>query len=329
MATKKKAVKKQAVRKTKPAARKKTPVKKAGARKKAAQAAPATRPGRARPAERPPLVNTLGRRTSNRVALRRADAGRPPEGALDRAAVDAAVLAWMALPGKQPSDYAQYPLDRLLADAREMAAGREDLPLFAELETPITARDFDWLDQLLAEMERLGDDQRVNEADREVLSEDAQIAIRDVMAARTALSNWAQAVGIPLSLFAVERGFTDPYALFNAAARGTRMFRLYLDQMGGVTQPSRLLANMDAALGRLAPLVGVSESVEVDSKATRSRRAAVKRLLLDCLLYIAPWGRAVVGADPVKAGRYELDKLFPRRGAAPSNASAATLDTPA
>lgn len=310
MATKKKKAVKRSVKKpaAKKAAPKKKPAKKAAPKK---QNKIAVR--RVRPSERGGLVNTLGRRTSNRVTLRAISAGRPPEGAVDAKAMEAAILAWMAIKNRSNADYAQYPLPRLMADAREMAQGREDLPLFAELETPITERDFDWLDLLFSEMVRLGDDERVNDADREVLREDVQIAVRDVAEARTTLSQWGQAVGVPLSLFAADRDPEDPYAVFNSATSATAMFRLYLDQMGGVTHPARLLARMEEALGKLAPFVGVKREVVVDTLHISSRRAAVKRLLLDCLLYIAPWGRAVVGNDPTKKGRYELDRLFPKR----------------
>ena len=175
-----------------------------------------------------PAVKAVARRSTNRLQVRPADAGLPPK-TVSQAAVDALVKAWTTK-DKHPSDYVKYREDRILKDASEMAAGREDLPLFSSRKTPVTAKHFDWLDLLIKNFQVLGDEDALRGSDKEMLGENGQVAVQAVVDARNALARRAQASGIPLSLFTINRGYGDAFALYAHAGRAARLGRQRVDQ---------------------------------------------------------------------------------------------------
>jgi hypothetical protein len=259
------------------------------------------------------LVKKLARSSSNRLALRPAAAGQPPTGTLDLAAVNKAVKAWIAITNKRSSDYCSYKQAALTWDAREMVQGREDLPLFVEKATPINGRDFDWLQLLLDALQALGDEDANRAGSVEINSENATVVMNTAVDARRALALRAEACGIPLSLFTIDRGYGDPEALYNHCARAARLARKRLEEFNNKPYALKLIDALESALDDLKPLVEGKQDLLAEGKEGVARRAALKRLLFDALTYVAPWGRDVTAGDPTKAGRYELDHIFPTK----------------
>ncbi|MEW5852277.1 MAG: hypothetical protein AB2A00_26035 [Myxococcota bacterium] len=237
----------------------------------------------------------------------------PPPGEINQAALEREIRRWVQKPRKRSSDYCSYPKSRLEADAREMQEGREDLDEFLEQETPITVRDFDWMDLLVGNLTTIDDDSINLSMDREVVGEDIEIAKRNVVDARAQLGLRAQASGIPLSGFSLAGTYDDPYALFSAAGRAARTARRRLDEFNGRDYTLRLIEDLEAKLGVLQSLIEGDEAAADGKVTANTRRAAVKRLLFDNLTYVGLWGRSISSGDPTRAKRYALDKIFPTR----------------
>ncbi|MEW5849226.1 MAG: hypothetical protein AB2A00_10440 [Myxococcota bacterium] len=264
--------------------------------------------------------------------------GRPPQGALDERAVEDAIRAWMARPNKSARDYFQGDFKGLLRDAEDMAKGREDLPLFRERCTPITERDFDWLDLLLLEMQKLGDDEMSLNADGQVLERELKVVMRNVVDARSAILGRAAACGINNGMFRMVINYQRPATMLAGARTVIRNARDNLGLFNDAEFAGRLVDKLEHWTAELERLVDIGRGLSADGMTQRTRAAAVKRLLYDCISYLAPWGREAVGPSPRVPGRYRLEKLFiaRRRAAtaaakakAPAKGAAATAKGPA
>ncbi|MFH1807264.1 MAG: hypothetical protein ABIJ09_00865 [Pseudomonadota bacterium] len=87
-----------------------------------------------------------------------------------------------------------------------------------------------------------------------------------------------------------------------------------------------LIAMLEQRTEQLAGLIASRDRVSVRSASGQARRAALKRLLLDALMYLGPWGRDVTAGDAMRRERYALDKLFPAGRARKGNGSSAAVD---
>ena len=168
-------------------------------------------------------------------------------------------------------------------------------------------------DLLIANLQALGDEDAVRSSDKEVLGEQGQVAMQAVVDARNALARRGQASGVPLSLFTIERGYGDAFALHAHGARAARLARARIESFNDRAWALGLIEQLEEALAVLAPMVDAATGLSADATATTAKRAALKRELFDALTWLAPWGRDVVAGDLTKRGRYELDQIFPTR----------------
>lgn len=106
----------------------------------------------------PGKKHRTGKRGTTRAItnIKRVEIGSPPEGPINAAAVDSAIERWVSIPNKRRWERYPNSSTALVLDAREMAQGREDLPRFERMRTPISARNFDWLELLLERHDALG-----------------------------------------------------------------------------------------------------------------------------------------------------------------------------
>jgi hypothetical protein len=312
MATKKTATKKTTAKKaaTKKTTAKKTATKKTATKKTAAKKTAAKKPGI--------------RGGSARTAARDADTGLPPAGPLTEAAVDAAVLAWKTKQVKSKSDYVTYRVKTIVADAEEMVGGAADLPRFAEINAPITERDFTWLRLLTEALVLVGDDVVEGDAARSTLSREAEVAVQQVRAARTRLARVGVAAGVSASLLAIPASTNNPAGVLAGADRVARQARRIAHTFHDASVASALIATLEAAADRLRDIVFSKENVQADANEVNARRAALKRLAYDVMTRIGPWGLAAVGDDPTRERAYRLDNVFnqssaPKDPAAPAD----------
>jgi len=253
------------------------------------------------------------RRTTNRQGAVADEAGEPPDGPVTQAALEAEIAAWIAKPRKRASDYCAYKYSRVMKDAKEMRAGRADLPRFAAKRTPITGRNFDWLDLISTGLADVGDDEAETEGDQETIGENSIKAQDDVKDARTALAVRATACGIPLVHFTIKDSYGDPEALFNAAARAARQARRKLHRFNDEDYALQLIENLEEKLEVLRVLIEGKDDLNSDKLDTAARRAALKRLLFDCITFIGSWGKDATLGDTTRVKVYALDNIFPTR----------------
>ena len=262
---------------------------------------------------------------SARTTAKDADSGLPPDGLLDDTAVDAAVLAWKTKPVKSKSDYVNYRLKTIVADAEEMAGGVVDLPQFAEIKAPISARDFAWLRLLTDALVLVGDDVVEGEAARKTLSREAEVAIEQVRAARTRLARVGLAAGVSSSLLSIPASSDNAAGILAGADRVARQAHRVIDTFHDHGVATALIRTLEAAAERLRDVVFGKQDVGADTAEVNARRAALKRIVYEVMTRIGPWGLAAVGDDPTRERAYRLDNIFapaPKRstpvGATPS-----------
>ncbi|HEY1097893.1 MAG TPA: hypothetical protein VGF99_03155 [Myxococcota bacterium] len=247
---------------------------------------------------------------SARSAARAADTGLPPAGTLDAAAVDAAVLAWKSKPVKSKSDYVNYRVKTIIADAEEMAGGAVDLPRFEKIKAPITARDFQWLRLLTDALVLVGDDVVEGDAARKTLSREAEVAVDAVRAARTQLARVGLAAGVSATLFNMPASSDNPAGVLAGADRVARQAHRAIDTFHDRDVAAVLIGDLEQAAERLRDVVFGKQDVSADVAEINARRAALKRLTYDVMTRIGPWGLAAVGDDPTRERVYRLDKVF-------------------
>ena len=247
---------------------------------------------------------------SARTTAKDADTGLPPAGTLDDKAVEAAVLAWKTKPVKSKSDYVNYRLKPILADAEEMVSGVVDLPRFAEIKAPITERDFAWLRLLTQALVLVGDDVVEGDASRKTLSREAEVAVEQVRAARTRLARVGVAGGVNATLLAIPASSDNPAGVLAGADRVVRQAHRVVDTFHDAAVAKALVDTLAAAADRLREIVFGAENAGTDTAEVNARRAALKRIVYDVLTRIGPWGLAAVGDDPTRERAYRLDNVF-------------------
>lgn len=255
----------------------------------------------------------LARREVNRATNTEGVIGAPPPGEINQAAVDAAVTGWILKPRKRSSDYCAYKLSRVLWDAREMRSGRRDVHIFAAKKTPITERDFDWLDMLFVNLEALADEETEESGDSDTITNDIRKAMDRVVDERGVLARRAKACGIPLLILSLKDSYSDPAAMHAAASRAARQARRKLHRFNDQDYALQLIENLEDALDDLLKLIEGDDDVGLDVRDSRARRAALKRLLFDTIAYIGQWGQDITAGDPTREKVYALDKIFPSK----------------
>ncbi len=233
--------------------------------------------------------------------------GTPPAGALNTAAVDAAVGLWVAIKNKRPTDYCNHSQVKIQADLDEMREGREDLKRFAACETPITVRHFDWFDLLGDAFDSLGDE--AAETKGQSVNPRADKLMRRVVDARAAVARRAELSHVPTALFQVTR-YDSASELLVQASRAARQARRQLGSFVGPNYSRKVVEELEASLQPLAAWVATKEGSTASSKQLTNRRRALKFLAYEAMSTVAPWGREVTAGDDSKAGRYALDQIF-------------------
>lgn len=301
--------------------KKSAPAKKSGPPKKAAKKKAANAPARSAPQngkiQAIIQAGPISRRSTNRSSVVEGKAGIAPPGPLTQALLDRQVEAMRKKANKRTSDFVSYPKLAMMKDADEMLEGVEDLPLFAEAETPIGKPDFEWMQLLRDNVELTEDDVIRKDIDTERVSEDEIIAMRAVVDARKPLGKRAQASGIPLLGFSFEGKYDDPDSMFTVGCRVCRVARERLDEFVGRDHTLGLIEDLEEKLGVLKGCIDRRKGIKKRSTDDMTRKDALLRMLFDNLTYVGAWGQDIALGDETKEARYALDNIFPKEKSDP------------
>jgi hypothetical protein len=235
--------------------------------------------------------------------------------------VERAVQVWLDRDGQLSRDYCPYNEEDLLKDARDVASGRRDLKDFREAATPITARDFDWLDLLVTHVVDCKGAEMAVQLQTIMLDRQVSRAAKEVLRLCRVLAVRAAACGVPIRRVLVKDPEANPGALFHAAQDLAVSARLLQDRFHDPVWTDRAIAQLEDALHELAELRSGRFLQDVEGLAVRGRKAALKRILLDALGYLSRWGRDVGAFSPGMLRRFRLTRTTARKRRRPAAAT--------
>jgi hypothetical protein len=204
-----------------------------------------------------------------------------------------------------------YSPSAVFMDGKEMLeAVAADLKAFLRAKAPVNKAHFALIEAFLAELEKVGVGENLLAGKAETVSEDALVAMREVVTARNALAARAGAVGIPLSHFDIRRGTGSPGALFNVATGVVQAAKVLVPDFDQPAVARALVADLEKAVEKLAGVAGLrTGSIQERAKLNKRKRLLVKAFY-EYLLWLSAWGRVISGDDPETQRRWRLDKTF-------------------
>ncbi|MBI5493405.1 MAG: hypothetical protein HY904_00150 [Deltaproteobacteria bacterium] len=207
-----------------------------------------------------------------------------------------------------------YAPSLLYLDGGEMVENvDEDLASFAREKMPVTRKHLEVLQEFLNEFQNHGVGTRLIGARTEVISEDALVAMRAVVAARNKLALRASAVGIPLRVFDIRRALGSPRALYGAGLLVVKAATEIVDEFDQPAVARQHIAALKTAVDTLGTVAGLRLKTGLERNKAQAYRRKLVKCLYEYMQWLSGWGRAMAGDDPDAQRRWRLDKTFPNQ----------------
>lgn len=208
----------------------------------------------------------------------------------------------------------QYPPGDLIADAREMADARVDIPDLIARGYPVSEALIDRIEILSSKLTPFEVEQRLSSTASLLTTAELDRGRKRLLEIRSELARIAKAAGLPATIVSLK-------------TNNTQRINVVVQKMDEVLDTVGRLKSRMPDRQRVGDLLtegrGLLDSFNTDRRNARYQRVAgtintrhqerYERLLLNALMYLSAQGLAAYPNDPVREVRYRLDHIYARR----------------